>query len=476
MFLSAAFDSFVNQVLADWGVPGAAIAIVQNDQVIFSRGYGVRTIGQEECVDARTVFGIGSATKAFTAAAAAALVDEGKLGWDTTAASVIPGFQLSDPWVTQNITLRDLLSHRSGIPHSVIARLRSGVDLDCHLSRFRYVPFEKPFRSQYLYANENFNWAGKAIEAASGQDWGTFITERFLKPLQMHSSSTNIRALAQEANLAAPHAIINGSLQAIERLDIGDDSAGSINANASDMAQWLRMQLNQGHLDGQRFLSPEAIREMHASQVAAPHPENTELAAFQMLNPPIRFWTYGFGWWVMDYAHRKLVWHGGQINGFSSMVAMLPEEKFGLVVLTNIHETFAHGVLMLSILDRFLERNTDWNARALQLVQVYGAYEAEQARQVKGMRVEASRPSLKLEGYTGRFANLAKGEVEVWVEADHLCLRYEKTTGALAHWHFDTFQVTWPNPLYGLNFATFHLDANGRVFQVQIKGLGIFSK
>ncbi len=476
-FLPPDFDAYVNQVLQQWGISGAAIAIVKDDEVVFAKGYGVRDVTNNDPIDEQTVFGIGSATKAFTAATAAILVDEGKLGWDTPIIEYLPDFQLSDPWVTAQISLRDLLSHRSGLPRGIVMRLRSGGDLESYLARYRYAKFEKSFRSRYLYSNTNFDWAGKVVEAVSGEHWGEFMSKRIFAPLGMAFSSTNLTALERVENLAAPHALLKGALQTVPRLDIGDDPAGSINANALDMAEWLRMLLNNGNSAGAQVLSPTAIYEMHAPQTAVPHPEETELAIFKMLNPPINFWTYGFGWWVQDYHHAKLVWHGGQIDGFSSMVAMLPDKNFGFVVLTNIHETFGHGVLMLTLLDAYLKKSDrDWNAVSLDVAQKYGAQQAERAKKVQSARIEGTLPTLPLSEYAGIFSDPWQGEVEVFVQDKKLSLRYEKTTAPLSHWQDDTFRLTWSNPLYAPAFVTFSLDATRRVNQVTIDGLTTFKK
>ncbi len=471
------FDDFVNNSLRQWGVPGAAIAIVKDDELVFARGYGVRELGNDAPIDKHTIFGIGSATKAFTAAAAAALVDDGKLDWDDPVVEHLADFQLSDPWVTRQVTLRDLLCHRTGLPRGVGMLLRSGDELETYLHRYRHAQFEHSFRSRYIYSNTNYDWAGEIVKAVSGQGWGEFVAQRILEPLGMTSSSTNAAALKNAANLTAPHALLKGELEVIPRLDIGDDPAGSVNASAADMAQWLRMQLAGGLYAGAQVLSPAAIREMHTSQMAILHPQESELAPLTMLRPAINFWTYGFGWCVQDYHGAKLVWHGGQINAYAAMVAMLPGENFGFAVLTNIHETFLHGLLMFVLLDAYLEAPPrDWSADCQKLAQGFGAQEAAQAQKIQSARVTGTSPSLPLSEYAATFVDSWQGQVQIVAENDSLSLHYGRSTAQLSHWHYDTFRLTWQDPIFPPEFATFSLDAGGKVSRIKIDTLTEFER
>ena len=475
--LPSDFDDFVNNSLRQWGVPGAAVAIVKDDEMVFAQGYGVREVGRDAPMDEHTIFGIGSAAKAFTAAAVAALVDDGKLHWDDPVIEHLADFQLSDPWVTRQVTLRDLLCHRTGLPRGVGILLRSGIDLETYLHRYRHAEFEHSFRSRYLYSNTNFDWAGQVVEAVSGQGWGEFVARRIFEPLEMTASSTNVAALKNAANLSAPHALLKGELKAIPRLDIGDDPAGSINTSAADMAQWLRLQLAGGRYAGAQVLSPDAVREMHAPQMAVPHPEESEVAPLYMLHPTTNFWTYGFGWWVQDYHGAKLVWHGGQINGYASMVAMLPGENFGFAVLTNIHETFLHGLLMFTLLDAYLEVPArDWNADCQKLAQGYGAQQAAQAQKIQSARVEGTSPSLPLSEYAATFVDPWQGRVQIIVENGELSLRYGRSTAKLSHWHYDTFRLIWQDPLFSPEFVTFTLDARGKADRIKVGSLTEFKR
>lgn len=473
-FLPAGFDDFVTMALQQWQTPGAAIALVQDDEVVFARGYGERRLGSGEPVDANTVFGIGSATKAFTAAVVAALVGAGELGWDDLVITHAPEFRLSDPWMTQEITVRDLLCHRTGLPRGIGMRLRSDCDLATYMARMQRVRPLYSFRARYHYTNTSFDWAGMVAARAAGMSWAELVRQRIFNPLGMTSASTNADALAGVANLSTPHAQIDGVVQPVPWRNIGDDPAGSINASALDMAQWLRLQLNGGAYAGAQIIPVTAAQEMHLPQVAVPHPETTEIDLVTMLQPPTNLWTYGLGWWVQDWRGRKLVWHGGQIDGNAAMVALLPEARFGLVVLTNIHVTLLHGVLMFMLLDARLGcHDRDWNGDALHLAAQFAAHEAEQAAARQAARRPNTRPSLPLAAYAGVYASSWCGELTVTNAGDGLTVEYGRG-GVLTHWRHDTFELTWRDRMLSPDLVTFSLDASGQPMRLNIEGLDEF--
>ncbi len=473
-----ALDPYLQSALDAWGHPGLAIAAVKDDQVIFARGYGVRQVGRPELVDENTVFGIGSASKAFTAAAVGILVDQGKLDWDEPALHYLPGFRLSDPVVTHQVTLRDLLCHRTGLPRGVRMLLRAGYSLDTYLERMSHVPLLYPFRSTFHYTNTTFDIAGRAVEAASGMPWGDFIQQHIFNPLGMTTASTQASAVQGVANRAEPHAMIGRELRSMPWRDIGQDPAGSINASMLDMAQWVRMMLNRGSFAGQTILSPASWGQITTSQMAIAYPERTDVGILQMLGADINFWSYGFGWFVQDYRGKKFVWHGGQINGFSAMIAILPGENFGFALVTNVHETMLHGALMLAMLDAYLGvEEHDWNAHTLQALGAFLAKEAEQAAAVEAARVAGTAPSLPLEAYAGDYWDDWWGALKLSLEGDQLVVHFGGAPkGRLSHWHYDTFRLAWDDPLETPEYATFSLDARGCVARLEIEGATSFGR
>ncbi len=477
-FLPNDFDAFVNTALNQWQVPGVAIGIVKDDAVVFAKGYGVKKMGERAPIDERTIFGIGSTTKAFTAAVVAALVGDGKLNWDDPVCNYLPGFRLRDPWVTRAATLRDLLCHRLGLPRGVMMRLRSDCDLATYLERMNKVQPLYSFRSRYNYTNTSFDWAGQAAAVAAGTTWRELVQRRIFDPLGMKSSSTNVAGLNNAANVVTPHAHLNGELRTIPRRDVGDDPAGSINSNLLDMLQWVRMQLGKGNYGGVQVLAPQTVYEMHAPQIAIPHPEDTEIGSVLMLmNPDISFWTYGLGWFVICYRGKKMVWHGGQITGHGSMVVLFPEENLGFVILTNIHETLLHAALVFTLADAYLGFARDWNGDFLRLnAQATAQMQAARA-QIADARIKDTAPSLPLDQYVGAYTSEWCGDAQIAAGDAGLILHYGGAPKAdLDHWHYDTFRLTWRDPIFPPELVTFTIDARGRVDKMGIPSLTEFTR
>jgi CubicO group peptidase (beta-lactamase class C family) len=257
------FDDYVNKALKEWEVPGVAIAIVKGDQVVLAKGYGVRKLGEAAPVDERTLFAIGSSSKAFTAAAVAMLVDEGKVKWDDPVTKYLPGFQMYDPYITRELTVRDLLTHRSGLQRGDFLWYGTGLDRDEILRHARLLKPTWSLRSTFGYQNIMFLAAGQLVAKVSGKSWDEFIQQRIFAPLAMNSSSTSINALKTAADVATPHAKVDAKVQVIPWRNIDNIApAGSINSNVVDMAQWVRLQLNQGTLQTQKLFSPAVAKEI----------------------------------------------------------------------------------------------------------------------------------------------------------------------------------------------------------------------
>jgi len=315
------FDDYVNKALKDWQVPGVAIAIVKDDKVVLAKGYGVRKFGDATPVNERTLFAIGSSSKAFTAASIAMLVDEGKLKWDDPVTKYLPEFELYDPYVTREMTVRDLLTHRSGLDRAEFIWLGTPFGRDEILRRIRYVKPSTSFRSTFGYQNIMYLAAGQVIARVSGKSWDQFIRDRIFSPLGMASSDTSINDLKGQENVATAHAKVADKIQAISLLNIDNIApAGSINSNVLDMAEWLRMQLAEGQYKGGRLISSGAMKEMHMPQTII----RTE-PPWSLMAQDAHFIAYGMGWLLHDYRGRKVVEHGGDVLGMSALVAMIPE-------------------------------------------------------------------------------------------------------------------------------------------------------
>lgn len=463
-------DEYIAKSVRDWQVPGLAVAVVKDDAVVFTKGYGVRKLGESTPVNERTRFALGSTTKAFTAAALAVLVDEGKIHWDDPVIKHLPGFRLRDPYVTREITIRDLLAHRSGLARHELVWLHSPAGREEVLRRMQYADLTWGFRSEFGYQNIMYLAAGQIIPAVTGKSWDDFVSERFFKPLGMTGSSTTFKALAKVANIAAPHAKVDEKIQSIPGLNA--DNAGpaaSINSNVLDMANWLRFQLGEGSYHKQRLLGSTAFKEMHTPQI---------IIRGESVLTKRHFYAYGLGWFLQDYRGEKVVEHGGNVDGMTALVAMIPEKKLGLVILTNMEATQLPQALMYRVFDSYLGApGRDWSGELHKLVKTGEAQLKELEKKEEKERVHGTKPSLKADAYAGTYTNTLDGEVKVALEKGKLVLTYGPAfVGDLDHWNYDTFRVTWRNRRFGKWLVTFRLTARGKVEDIKFEHGGIFQR
>lgn len=460
-------DRYIERAMDVWQVPGIAVAVVKDDSVVFAKGYGVRERGKGDAVDAQTVFGIMSMTKAFTATAMAMLVDEGMLQWDDPVTKHLPHFQVYDEWVTREVTIRDLLSHRMGVERGDFLWFGTGYTRDEVVRHVRYLRPVAGFRAQYGYSNNMYITAGELIAAVTGISWDAFIRHRIFEPLGMRSSNTSVWELAGVANRAMGHEELNGVLQPVPYRSLDNEApGGSINSNVLDMARWARMQLAGGMWQGRRLVSAEALEETHSPQTLIPISETT-----RRLNPGIHFSAYAFGWQVQDYRGRKLIQHGGGIDGQRSRIALMPEHDLGVVILTNRgRQNSLTDAIKNWILDAYLgEGGTDWSEEFLAVV---GEQEKEAAAERKRMeagRASGTSPSLPLERYTGRYVDSAYGEGRVSLEDGNLIVEIgPEIRGVMKHWHYDTFRIIWDYAYLGDMLATFKIDARGKISALEL--------
>ena len=458
-------EAYVEQGMRDWGIPGMALAVVKDDSVVLARGFGTQTLGRDEPVDEHTAFAIASTTKAFTATAVAMLVDEGKVRWDDPVSLHVPGFQLAEPGLSGHLTVRDLLTHRTGLPTSDFLWYASGSSTEDILRRMRFVrPFASP-RSRYMYNNNAYMVAGLVVQAASGMPWGEFVRRRILEPLGMRETLTGFVGLDARGNVATPHLEVDGAVRPIRYLNFDNiGPAGSMNSSVHDVARWIRFQLAGGQWNGTQLVSEAQQREMLSPQFVIPQAQYYPAARLARPN----FTAYGLGWFMQDYRGRKLAMHTGSIDGMSALVAMVPEERLGLVVLINLDHAELRHALMYRIIDAYLcgpER--DWSAELRPLYQ--GQEERAQAarRERESRRVAGTRPSLPLDAYAGTYADPDSlyGSVTVQARDGRLFVTAGggAMTGEMEHWHYDVFRVRWADVSMGTSFLTFTIDPEGRV-------------
>jgi CubicO group peptidase (beta-lactamase class C family) len=461
-------DRYITRVLETFQVPGVSVAIVRDGRVLLARGYGVRTLGDTTRVDARTRFGIASNSKAFTATALGMLVDSGKLEWDAPVVRYLPQFALSDPWVTSQLTVRDLLVHRSGLglgagdllwwPASTYTRKEI-------MHRLRYVPLETSFRSAYAYDNVLYTVAGEVIETVSGLTWEQFIEQRILQPLGMTNSSSRHSDAAASGNIATTHAMVDGRLQAVKPMTSDNTNpAGGINSGAEDMARWMMAQLDSGRTGTTRLWSERVQRNLWTG--VTPMGVGRPVGPFAAVTPQFRLYALGFD--VQDYRGVKIATHTGGLPGYLSEVTFIPSRKVGVAVLTNQESSAAFSSITYRVLDHMLGAGaTDWRAVFDSATRAAAAQDGAVRTTASVSRDSASRPSRPLERYAGTFTDAWYGDVRVTHEGGALRMQFVPTPelrGRLEHWQYDTFVVRWDDrALRADAFVTFQLAPDGTV-------------
>jgi CubicO group peptidase (beta-lactamase class C family) len=453
-------DTFVAQVMKAFDVPGLSVAIVKDGKVVVAKGYGVRKLGDPAPVDGKTRFGIASNTKVFTATALGLLVEEGKLRWDAPVVQYLPGFQMWDPYVTREITVRDLLVHRSGLG------LGAGDLL--------WWPATS-FRSAYAYDNVLYLIAGEVIEAVSGRSWEDFVAERILKKVGMTGSNVRHSDATGSGNVAVPHAEIDGTVRPIKPFDSDNTNpAGGVNSSAEDMAKWVMVQLNEGALpDGTRLFSERTSRELMTivTPLSVPASYPPEMAGLRM-----NFHGYALGLDVRDFRGRKMVTHTGGLPGYVSMVSMIPEAKLGVVVLTNQESGEAFDAISYHVLDCYLGfPATDWLGPYVKARAQAQARVAAAEKQATAARNTSSRPSLPPAQYAGTYNDAWYGDIEIANENGKLVMKFGHTpslVGDLEHWQYDTFIVRWRDrELRADAYVTFSIDPDGRIDQAKMRAV-----
>jgi CubicO group peptidase (beta-lactamase class C family) len=470
----AGLDEYITAAMAAWQVPGLAIAVVRNDTVIYARGFGVREHGRPERVDEHTLFAIASTTKALTAAVLGTLVDEERLAWDDRVVQHLPTYQLADPYVTQTLTVRDLLTHRSGISRSDNLWIAAPYERSEVLRRARYLPVSGAFRSDYGYHNVMYIAAGELAAAVAGRSWDELVEQRLFTPLRMTRSTTRSAVVYTRDNVATSHTLRGDVLTAMARRNYDNiGGAGAAFSSVHDMAQWIRMQLNGGAYEGQRILEEQTLKEMHTPQMVV-RADST----FERMFPATHLRAYGLGWLVQDYHGRKLVHHSGSINFTRTQIGMVPAERIGVVAITNLSSSNLQTALMYRVLDALLGLPArDWSAELLELQRRTDTESAESAAQMERDRARDTRPTLSPDAYTGTYTNELYGTVRVVREGERLVVHYAPEYIAdLEHWHYDTFRGTWRQRGFGSAWITFGLDRRARIATLDLEGFGVFRR
>lgn len=432
-------DTYVREAMPKWQVSGLAIAVIKDGSIVLARGYGNRQLGSDSPVTAETVFPIASCTKSFTACCIAILVDEGKLNWDDPVRNHLPEFRVADPYVTEHVTIRDLLCHRTGLVRGDLLGMSGGFTRAEMLSQAQFLPQAAPFRSKVTYNNLMFTVLGEIVKKKSGLSWQEFVSARLFEPLEMKTTTTDRAAIAAD-QFAIRHRIYDGKLAPLQTPNSDKMAeAGAIHSTVTDMTKWLSLHLRTGEHDGNRLVGKKSIREMHSLHQSIPVKWRPDSDVYDA-----RFIGTGLGWFVRDYRGRKMIQHGG---AWGAEMAFMPEEDLGVVVLSNRDWNGLAWMLIYDVFDAYLVGpDQAWRQREKWKHWLrHGGPEAmdrdrkKQRTELETNRKEGTRPSLPLPAYAGTYRSKLYSDLDVTVADGQLRIRFGNYAAKLDHWDHDSF-------------------------------------
>lgn len=474
----AQIDVLVERTLKAFDVPGISVAVVKDGQVVIAKGYGVRSLTNGQKMDARTLVGIASNSKAFTTAALAILVDEGKLKWDDRVTDFIPEFKLYNPYVTEEFTVRDLLTHRSGLGLGAgdLMFFPDGSDFTVRdvIHNLRYLKQASGFRSKFDYDNNLYIVAGEVVKRASGMSWEDFIEQKMLKPLGMTDSAASLKRVKNTSNVVTPHVSVDGHLQAIvARPNDVINAAGGIYSNVQDMAKWVSMLLSKGKYGtaGQHLFSEAALKEMWAPQTILP----ISPGAYNS-----HFGAYGMGWFLNDAMGYKQISHTGGLVGMVTQVTLVPELDLGIVVLTNQEQGGAFTAITNSIKDGYFGTTSIDRVKQNLELKLAGTTDADKVTAAVWAEIAASNSSgeaakTDLQAYVGTYRDNWLGDVVIALKDRHLTFTAKRSpglTGEMFLYRGNTFVVKWNDRTLNADaFVNFSLDMNGKPSGITMKAI-----
>ncbi|MEM6524367.1 MAG: serine hydrolase [Bacteroidota bacterium] len=467
-------DAIIEKAQKQWNVPGLAVAVVKDGEVVLSTGYGTLEEGKKEKVDGATLFAIASNTKGFLSSAIATLVAQGKLNWDDKVKKHLPYFEMYDPYVTNDITIRDLLCHRAGLGtfSGDAIWYKSELPAEDIVKLARHVPQAFPFRGGYGYSNLMFITAGEVIKAVTDKPWDQYVAETFFRPLGMNRTITSTNLLEMKGNAATPHKTKLDNNQPIEWVNWDNmGAAGGIISSSDDMAKWMIMHLNSGIVNGDTLLDP-----VQQNTLWTIHNNYTLSAASKERIPGRHFSGYGLGYGLQDYYGRMIVSHGGGYDGMYSRLAMMPDENLGVMVLTNSMSGISTP-LTYAIFNLFIkEDQRDWVADFFRPQK-----EDERIIKLKEARKTGTKPSVDQSIYAGAYFADMYGDISIKEEVGNLKLHFSHSpdlSASLSHWHYDTWKIEWDQTHAWFDFGliTFELNENREVtgFNINVPNGDIF--
>lgn len=459
-------DAFVPQIMVDWHVPGLAVAVIRDNEIVLCKGYGLRSVEDNLPMSADTLLAIGSCSKAFTSTALAMLVDDGLLEWDRPLRHYMPDWRMVDPFAAERMTPRDLVCHRSGLPgHDFIWYNTSHfLSRRALYARIRYLQPAYDFRTTFHYQNLMFMAAGYLIEVVTGQTWEDFVRARLFDPLGMKTSNFSVDDMPKAREASLPYELKDGRVMRMAYAKIDNiGPAGSINSSVSEMIRWVQFQLNKGRCGDQQLISEANMTQLHTAHV----PLQGELLRDYLL---VERGDYGLGWFMHQHRGHRLIHHGGGIDGFSAFTSFMPEINAGMVVLTNLNLNRLSIILSYTVYDWLLgAEGTNWNETFRSARANLEAQMREADAQFNQARVPGTQPSHPLDDYTGEFENPGYGIIRITRDDSGLVQSYNDIPCPMKHYHYDTFESVFEIEMrrhrLTMNYAT---DAAGEIVSVAV--------
>ncbi len=458
----AGFDQVIERGLKELNAPGVAMAVVKDDQVIYARGFGYRDLEKKIPMTPDTILAIGSASKAFTTFAMGILVDEGKLEWDKPVRNYIPWFRLYDPFASERLTPRDLVTHRSGLPrHDLTWYNNFEASREEFVRRLAHLKPTADLRERFQYNNLMFLTAGYLVEVLTDKKWEDAIRSHVFEPLGMRRTNFSVEDSQKDEDFAFPYREREGKIEQIPFRNITNiGPAGSINSSVNEMSHWLLVHLNGGKFEGNQIIGPQTVEDMHLA-----HMPTGETPAIPEVSPA----DYGLGWFVDSYRGHPRVHHGGNIDGFSALVSMLPQDGVGFVALVNKDGTPLPELLVRQATDLILDLEPkDWIGEAAER-KAKGEEASKEAKQKKHTRRRSgTKPAHRLEEYTGDYNHPGYGDLKVFLQKRQLHFTYNGIITPLEHWHYETFNgERADDPTFEDMRLTFRTDVKGNVASLE---------
>ena len=430
----AGFDDYMIQLMKEWKVPGVGIAIVCNGRIILSKGYGLRSVAKNLAVTSNTLFGIASVTKSFTVTTLGIEADEGRVEWDKPVRQYLPGFRMYDPVATERITVRDLLTHRSGIPRHPLVGWTSDIQRKDVVHRLQYLEPSADVRTRFQYSNLMYVVAGYVAEQVTGMTWEDLVRQRVLGPLGMTATNFSLADLQKSRDFSMPYAEFGDTVREVPFHNLDNiGPAGEINSTAADMARYLLFHINCGLVAGKRILSEANAQQMQSPQVAITGPPDQ-----QELGPS----AYGMGFFTTTYRGYRLVEHPGDAPGYATALAFLPDQKSGVVVMANLSSTFLRDIVAYNVLDRLLGlEQLPWSQRFREFSQKRQASQRAAADAGYTYQTAHTHPSHELSSYVGEFNNAGYGTIMIAPREGKLQIVMNGRARPLEHFHYDIFEI-----------------------------------